>query len=232
LARDGFSGFSPHTIRFLRDLSLHNDKTWFEQNRGDYEKYVLSPMRSLVTALSGPMLAIDPYLETSPSVGKTISRIFRDTRFSSDKSPFRSNVWMTFKRPAKRWQDAPAFFFEITPASNRYGMGFYSASKETMDRFRQSIDADPDKFRRAISFFAGPHPFMIEGDKYKRTLDPDKPNELLEWYQRKNLYLVCNRPIDDRLFQTSLADDLCEGFGTLAELYRYLLELRASGPGK
>ena len=203
MARDGFSGFSPHTIRFLRDLSLHNDKTWFEQNRGDYEKYVLSPMRSLVTALSGPMLAIDPYLETSPSVGKTISRIFRDTRFSSDKSPFRSNVWMTFKRPAKRWQDAPAFFFEITPASNRYGMGFYSASKETMDRFRQSIDADPDK-----------------------------PNELLEWYQRKNLYLVCNRPIDDRLFQTSLADDLCEGFGTLAELYRYLLELRASGPGK
>lgn len=92
-----FSGFSPKTLKFLRGLKTNNNKAWFQAHRADYEKYVLQPLRDLVIDLGDFMLDIDPFFEITPSVNKTISRIYRDTRFSKDKSPFRSTVWFTFK---------------------------------------------------------------------------------------------------------------------------------------
>ncbi|NGQ96167.1 DUF2461 domain-containing protein [Brevibacillus sp. SYP-B805] len=221
-----FTGYSPKTIAFLQDLQTNNNKAWFEDNKHLYTDFVLKPTQSLVSALSNIMLDIDPYLETSPSVGKTISRIYRDTRFSMDKSPFRTNIWITFKRPKKEWVDAPAFFFELTPNSYRYGMGFYSATKDTMDKFRELIDRKPDEFERAVSFYPKQQTFVIEGDLYKKPLDPSKPKEILDWYQRKNLYLVCNRGIDSRLFGDELLRDLTEGFSQLSNLYHYLYKIK------
>jgi uncharacterized protein (DUF2461 family) len=92
-----FKGFSPKTLKFLRGLKANNSKAWFQAHRADYEEYALQPLRYLVTDLGDFMLDIDPYFEITPSVNKTISRIYRDTRFSKDKSPFRSTVWFTFK---------------------------------------------------------------------------------------------------------------------------------------
>ncbi|MFD0717215.1 DUF2461 domain-containing protein [Paenibacillus sp. GCM10027626] len=145
--------FSPRTIEFLDELADNNSKLWFEDNKPTYIEHVLQPAQALVLKLSDQMLAIDPCFETSPSIGKTISRIYRDTRFSNDKSPFRTNIWIVFKRPKKEWADAPAFFFELSPESYRYGMGFYSASKDTMDAFREMIDNNPDEFAAAVSFY-------------------------------------------------------------------------------
>lgn len=88
-------------------ILVNNSKSWFEDNKHMYSECVLKPAQSLVSELSDFMLAIDPYLETAPTVGKTISRIYRDTRFSKDKSPFRTNIWITLKRPKKEWVDAP-----------------------------------------------------------------------------------------------------------------------------
>lgn len=227
MPNSSFHSFSQKTIEFLIDLKANNTKSWFEDHKHAYTEYVLKPAQSLVSELSDFMLAIDPYLETSPAVGKTISRIYRDTRFSKDKSPFRNHIWITFKRSRKEWIDAPAFFFELTPVSYRYGMGFYSATKDTMDTFREMIDNDPDEFKRAVSFYAEQRKFIIEGDQYKKRLDPSKPDDILDWYQRKNLYLVCNCDIDNRLFGYELVNDLTEGFDQLKDLYHYLYKIKS-----
>lgn len=217
-----FEGFSPKTLEFLRNLEANNNKAWFEAHRQEYQEHLLQPLQDLVVDLSGFMLTIDPYFETTPAINKTISRIHRDTRFSRDKSPYRNTMWITFKRPRKDWKDAPAYFFEVSPDSYRYGMGFYSASKGTMDRFRERIDKEPQEFLKVISFYSKQQVFAVEGDKYKRTLDESKPEEIQEWYQRRNLYLVCNRRDDDRLLSSRLLDDLIEGFALVAPLYHYL----------
>src|SRR5512136_483578 len=127
--RDGqFQGFSRATFTFLRDLGRHNDKAWFEAHRTIYEQHVLQPLRDLVSDLADPMLGIDLSFEVEPAVGKTISRIFRDTRFSKDKSPFRDCMWIVFKRSGKDWaRYIPGYFLEITPVSYRYGLGLYDA---------------------------------------------------------------------------------------------------------
>lgn len=221
-----FRGFTEQTIRFLRDVREHNSKEWFERNRPVYERVLLEPMRDLVADLSGTMLSIDPELETRPAVGKTISRIHRDTRFSRDKSLYRDAMWITFKRRSEKWTDGPAFFFELRTDGYRYGMGFYSATKDTMDKLREWIDEEPDDFRRTTAFYGRQKTFVIEGECYKRVLDPDKPASVLEWYQRKNIYLTCNRAIDGLLFSPKLADEIAAGFGMLGGLYHAFRELR------
>ena len=222
--QNAFNGIPPQAPEFLRALAVNNRKEWFEAQREEYRQCLLEPLQLLASALAGPLIAIDPDLITEPR--RVVSRIHRDTRFSRNKSPYKTSMWLTFKRPTNPWLDSPSFFFEISADSYRFGMGFFSASRETMDRLRQVIDRKPEEFRRAIAFLAGQDTFVPEGEKYKRLLDGTKEEDFLEWYQRKNLYLVCNRRVDDRLYSRGLLDELTAGFGMLATFYHWLWVLK------
>lgn len=222
-----FTGFTPESLEFFSNLAANNTKAWFEAHRQEYEEYLLEPLKILVAELAGLMLAIDQDLVTAP--GRVVSRIHRDTRFSREKSPYKTTMWLTFKRQVMEWRDSPCWFFEITADSYRYGMGFYSASKGTMDRLREVIERKPAQFRQAVAFMGGQDSFVLEGEKYKRALGPDLPEDLHCWHQRKNLYLVCNRQPDKALFSRGLADDLRSGFGMLAPFYDYLWKVKNLG---
>jgi len=226
IIHQGFHGFSPETLEFLKNLKKHNEKSWFDAHKPAYETHVLGPLRELVLALGDFMLTIDPDFEVTPAVNKTISRIYRDTRFSKDKSPFRSSLWITFKRPGKEWQNAPAYFFEIAPEDYRYGMGFYCAATASMSRLRRMIDDAHPLFLDVFRQYSEQTIFSIEGETFKRILDKSKPAELQAWYQRKNIYFVCNRQIDEALLTPRLVDELIQGFGTLEPLYQFLWDLR------
>ena len=101
-------------------------------------------------------------------------------------------------------------------------MGFYDAAPAIMSKFREQIDENPKEFLKAISFFDKQKAFVLEGEKYKRIIDKNKPEKIQHWYQRKNMYLVCNRKIDDTLFSSKLVDDLKYGFGLIAPFYTFL----------
>jgi len=220
-----FDGFSSATFQFLKALSDNNKKEWFELHKTDYQDYVLKPLQALVVGLGQFMLSIDPDFEVAPIQNKTISRIYRDIRFSRNKSPYKTSHWITFKRPGKEWKDYPAYFFEVSPSSYRYGMGFYSACRQTMDNFRKSIDANPGLFLSVISFYANQEDFIIEGEEYKRPLKIDLSEELRGWYNRKNLYLVSNKQIKGDYIDKELISDLMHGFKAVAPLYHYLSEI-------
>ncbi|MFA7061091.1 MAG: DUF2461 domain-containing protein [Pedobacter sp.] len=221
-----FKGFRPESLSFLRELKANNSKSWFEVHRSDYEKFMLTPLRALTTELTPMMLSIDQDLVTSPA--RVISRIHRDTRFSRDKSPYKSNLWLTFKRPLSDWQDAPAFFFELGADSWRYGMGFYAASRETMDRLRQLIERKPAEFERMIAFLADQDRFAVEGEQYKRLINPAVSEHLRPWHQRKSIYLICNRLSDRQLFDKELLRELITGFSLLAPFYHWLWRLKVA----
>lgn len=223
-----FNGFSPETLQFLINLGLNNDKAWFESNKHQYREFLLEPLRNLASDLGPFMLSIDPYLEVSP--GRAVSRIYRDTRFSRDKSPYKTNMWAAFKRPSRDWKADPVFFFEIFQDWYRYGMGFYSAERQTMDRLREVIDRRPEKFTQAVSTFSGTNTYVLEGDKYKKTLKKDLPEELQDWYQRKSLCLICSKKADRNLFSRVLIDDLTAGFKLAAPFYHFLWKLKQKEP--
>jgi uncharacterized protein (TIGR02453 family) len=212
------------SLDFLRDLKVNNTKVWFGAHRSDYEQHLLSPLRALTVTLTPLMLSIDPDLITESR--RVISRIHRDTRFSRDKSPYKTTLWLTFKRPLSEWQDAPAFFFELGAESWRYGMGFYAASKQTMDRLRQLIERKPAEFERMIAFLADQDRFTVEGEQYKRLINPAVPEHLRPWHQRKSVYLVCNRQSDGQLYGRELLSELITGFKLLEPLYHSFSKLR------
>lgn len=219
-----FRGFSPRALAFFEELAANNNKAWFETRRDDYQTLLQEPLKELVASLSETMLAIDSELLTIPAVDKTISRIHRDTRFSRDKSPYKTCLWLTFKRPSSEWKDRPCFFFEITADRYRYGMGYYSASKGTMDALRRFIEEQPQRFRQAVAQLPQDR-FTVEGESYKRLVNPEIPDDLQPWHRRRNLYLVCNRRPDERLFSVEILEDLRNGFEQLAPFYRLLWQL-------
>ena len=110
-----FEGFSRKTLDFLVENRIQNSRSWFEEHRQDYNAYVLAPLRELVLALTPTMLKIDPLFTVEPSVNKTIARIYRDTRFSRDKSLYRDEMWITFMRNKRFWQGLPGYYFVFGP---------------------------------------------------------------------------------------------------------------------
>jgi len=215
--------FTPDTLAFLDELKAVNSKDWYNEHKAEFERFVTEPMKALVERLSGFMLTIDTAFETKPS--RAISRIYRDTRFSKDKSLFRDCMWFTFKRGGKEWQSHPAFYFEISPHGYRYGMGFYEAGKETMDAVRTAIDHDPKGFE-AVSTPVEASGFELAGEEYKRIIKPHPPH-LAKYYQKKSFYLVKNCEIGEALFAENFADELQSEFGKLKEFYLYLSNIVA-----
>ncbi len=97
-----------------------------------------------------------------------------------------------------------------------------------MDRLRAEIELKPEQFRQEVAFLGEQDTFVLEGELYKRPLRPDLAEDLQEWHRSKNLYLICNRPVDKTLFARRLADDLRQGFFLLAPFYSYLAALAGS----
>ncbi|WP_392562769.1 DUF2461 domain-containing protein [Orbus sturtevantii] len=218
-----FTGFSQAGLNFLQEVRKQNSREWFAENREVYDDELIKPFRSLVEQLTSGMLIIDEWFETKPAIGKTISRINRDTRFSHDKSLYRSRLWLTFKRPSKDWKESPVYFFEIAPDMYRYGLGYYCAPKQTMDIFRSEINQDPNKFLDVIRCVK--KPFELVGEKYKRPLIKDQPEQIANWYNRKNFAIMATSTQIEDIFKADLAKKLLKGFKQLTPLYNYLMRI-------
>ena len=102
-----FAGFTPETFEFFAGLRENNYKPWFEEHKPVYELEVLQPLKALVFAMTPAMYSIDSQMNFRPN--KIISRIYRDIRFSKDKSPYKTNMWITFQRMVSDWECYPGF---------------------------------------------------------------------------------------------------------------------------
>lgn len=220
---EGFNGFSANTLAFLGGLAANNDRAWFAAHKGEYQELVQAPMWRLVNALAPAMLAIDPGFDLSPR-GGAVSRIYRDTRFSRDKAPYRINQWIAFKRRSGEWQDRPCYFMEFGPDGYRYGMGFYSARPDTMRAIRRRIEVRPRDLTNAMDEATGAG-FTLEGEAYKKPrLPAGQPPAIQEWYRLRNIYLARARPIDAVFASGALAEELRRAFAAAAPLYHFLAD--------
>ena len=218
-----FSGFTNTSISFLKDLAANNNKEWFEQNRSVYEKHILKPLKELTSELGLVIKSMDDKIDVTPQINRTISKIFRDTRFSKDKSPFRTDLWISFKRPVKVWGNVPEFFFYFTPEKYQSGMGFYVATSENMEKFRENIRMNPDLFKQIIDQYNSQKFFKLFGEDYKRPLPNQLSEEFQPWYQKKNLYVSSIKKIDKLFFSNRLEKEIEDAFLFHAGLYRFLI---------
>ncbi|MCL2462655.1 MAG: DUF2461 domain-containing protein [Defluviitaleaceae bacterium] len=217
--------FSQQTLDFLFENRLQNSREWFEAHREDYRQYVLAPLAALVSALTPTMRDIDPSLICEPKVDKSISRIYRDTRFSKDKSLYRDTAWAVFIRDKRLYEGLPGYFFEITPAGWRYGCGYYQTSPDSMGSIREmALKNDPD-FQAALAAYEGAQGiFEMEGELYKRSKYPDQPEKLRNWLDRKGIGFIRNSVDFGLLFSDGLAPMLAGHYQRLAPIYNFFIK--------
>jgi len=218
-----FTGFTQETLNFFAGLKENNCKSWFEEHRSVYEKEVLQPLKALVVAMTPAMYAIDSQMDFRPN--KAVSRIYRDIRFSADKSPYKTNMWIMFQRMVPNWEGFPGFYMEITSDSYQYGMGLYMTKKNIMDYYRAKIEYEPKSFQQMTEDLIVKHRFVLGGEEYKRPINNSLPDYFQTWYQRKNIYLYKICPIGKELFDEGFAKYLSDEFTCLQAFYNFLAEV-------
>ncbi|MCL2501053.1 MAG: DUF2461 domain-containing protein [Defluviitaleaceae bacterium] len=208
--------FSQETMDFLFENRLQNSKSWFEEHRKRYDDYVVRPLKLLAENLLPELHKIDGELRAS------CSRVWRDARFSKDKSLFRDTMWCMFIR--KKNVGMPEFFFVFSPEGVLYGTGYYSAGAESMDSMRKLILANDEGYQDALEAYKAQDIFRIEGDKYKRTRHPDVSDEMKDWLDRKTICFLRDASDFDLLYSPRLSVKVAEEFMLLAPIYRFLMK--------
>ena len=160
--------FPAETLRFLRALKRNNRREWFNGHRDDYEAYVRQPMTAIVERLAVDLRAFAPELVASPKV--SIYRIYRDTRFSDNKTPYKTHVAAVFPTRGLLKHEGAGTYFHISPDEVWIGGGMYSPQPPQLFTVRQHI-ADHLKQLRAIVESPGFRKQLgaLEGDTLKRV---------------------------------------------------------------
>jgi uncharacterized protein (TIGR02453 family) len=126
------AGLRPETFRFLRGLARNNRKAWMDTNRERYQVQVVAPMRGLVEALGPSLIELDPGFDVGPRTGRTLSRINRDVRFASDKSPYRSRLYLQFSH-AGAGARAGQLFIGVGPGDLSVGFRIYRGADSPLE---------------------------------------------------------------------------------------------------
>ncbi|MDR3340705.1 MAG: DUF2461 domain-containing protein [Candidatus Symbiothrix sp.] len=218
-----FTGFSPETFQFFNELKENNYKPWFDEHKPVYENEVLQPLKSLVITMTPAMYSIDSQMDFRPN--RIVSRIYRDIRFSTDKTPYKTHMWITFQRIVQHWEGFPGFFAEISDEGYQYGMGLYLAKKKVMDSFRSKIEYEQDHFKAITEDLIGKHGYIIGGEAYKRPIINDLPAYFQQWIQLKSIYLYKNHPVGEELFNENFAEYLASEFTLMQDLYDFMVDV-------
>lgn len=214
--------FCEQTLDFLFENRLRNSKEWFEAHRDQYTKFVVEPLADLTMALAPTVLGIDDQLICDPRIGKSLSRIRRDTRFTTDNSLYRDSAWCGFMRNKKIFEGPPGFFVELTPRFVRWGVGYYSASKESMQAFRELVAQNHPLFIQTAAMAASHPNLVLEGESYKRSKRPDLPALQQDYINRKNVCFI-RMEDTDMLLREDLADIIARDFITLTPAYQLFM---------
>ena len=142
--------FSDASFKFLRGLERHNEKSWFEAHRQDYEAHVRQPFLRLLTDLQPALAAISTHFRADPrTVGGSLFRIHRDARFSNDKSPYKPWQGARLFHERRREVAAPSFYLHLQPGGSFVGGGLWHPEADTQRRVRQFILDNPGAWKAA-----------------------------------------------------------------------------------
>src|SRR6058998_4224134 len=140
--------FTAETLRFLRALKRNNRREWFNAHRDDYEAYVRRPMTAIVERLAEDFRAVAPELVASPKV--SIYRIYRDTRFSENKTPYKTHVAAVFPTRGLPKHEGAGLYFHVSPTEVWVGGGMYAPQMPQLQAVREHIAANIKRLRTLV----------------------------------------------------------------------------------
>ncbi|MDX1910571.1 MAG: DUF2461 domain-containing protein [Saprospiraceae bacterium] len=198
-------------LQFLYDLNQNNNKDWFEKNKKRYENAVKKPFEQLIGAVIERIRSFEPTFQIQPK--DCLFRIYRDTRFSADKTPYKTHVAAVFTPKGRQSLHFPGYYMQIEFGNLMLGGGAYFLEKEPLSKLRKAIMQDPGAFRALLSDpnFSAKYG-ELKGEKNK-VLPPEfkeaaKAEPLIA--HKEFYFMADNDP--ERCLQPDLADFIADYF--------------------
>ena len=195
-----FEGFPREGIEFLRKLKRNNDRRWFGTHRTQYEEFVKLPMQSLIAALALKMHDYAPEYDTDPK--RAMFRIYRDTRFSRDKTPYKTHVAANFAPKGMSKGDG-GLYVHIEPGEIYIGGGIYMPSSDQLKKIRGAIATRSEEFLGIVNHRAFRRTYeSISGERLTRVPQGfDRDHPMKEYLVLKQFYAGAS--LDESLCFTS-----------------------------
>lgn len=177
---------SPALFEFLRDLKQNNNRDWFNDHKSRYESDVKEPAVELVRRLEKPLARVAPMLGVVPKGhGGSVMRIYRDTRFSKDKTPYKTNVGISVRHQADNDIHAPGVYIHLDPDECFVGAGCWRPPAAQLSAIRAAIDADAKGWKKARDQKAFRETYSLAGESLKTSpRDYAKDHPMIEDLRR------------------------------------------------
>lgn len=217
-----FKGFSSRTLEFLESIRKNNNKEWFEAHRSEYEEFVLNPSRAFVEEFGEHLMALEPTVNFSPKINKSLFRIYRDTRrMGAIKVPLKSKIGLIFWQGNGSRMQNSSFYLHFSPEELFVGVGVRWFEKPMLDAYREYIKDEKRRanLARVLETIESKGYKTIEKGykRYPRGFDKDMSNVDLSLYKGMATYKI----LDPKLIVNG--DEL---INKLYEIYEEMLPLQ------
>lgn len=191
--------FTSATLKFLRELAAHNEREWFQANKDRFVADVQEPAMQFVADFAPKLARISEHLVADPRPsGGSLFRIYRDTRFSKDKTPYKTHLAMRFGHEAGLGVHAPGLYLHVEPGASYAGVGLWRPETALARRIREAIVDDPAAWKKAAYGTAFQSKWSPDGESLARPpqgFDADHP--YIDDLKRKDF--IAGNHLDDKL---------------------------------
>jgi len=219
------TSFSPELFVFLSDLRAHNNREWFAANRQRYDQDVLEPALAFIDAFAPRLAKISPHFraDARPS-GGSLFRIHRDTRFSKDKTPYKTNVGIHFRHEGAKDAHAPGYYLHIGPGEVFAGGGIWRPDTQTATAIREAIVADPERWKRATRSGAFAKKLELGGESLKRVPPWSDPEHSFANDVKRKDFFASARMSEDAVVAPAFIDEYVRLCRAAAPLMHFLCD--------
>jgi uncharacterized protein (TIGR02453 family) len=224
-----FMGFNRETVQFFLQLKKNNDRDWFRAHKKDFEDCVLNPARAFVVDMGERLRSLSPDIMAVPKIDRSLFRLNRDTRFSPDKSPYKTHLGIYFWEGVKPRMECSGFYFHLEPPHLLLGVGIYIFPKTDLHRYRKAV-VNPETGEalfRILKKMRKMEKFELGGKFYKRIphgFESSFPHA--ELLQHNGLYAGETMAIPQELYSGQLVDFCWEKYKNFAPLHRWLVSIK------
>jgi uncharacterized protein (TIGR02453 family) len=225
-----FTGFPQDALDFLAELKANNNKAWFEANKTRYRSAIVEPAVAFVADLGERLKTIAPSLiyDTRANGGGSLMRIYRDVRFSKDKTPYETNIGIAFWEGPHSKMGNPGFFVHIEPDYAVVYAGLYQFPKEIMTPYRGAVAAEKSgaRLQAAVDAVRRAGNYEIGDESLKRVPAPypaDHPRGSLLKYSSLNA--GSPKIMHDVITSPAFVDGCFDHCRKMLPLHRWLVDL-------
>ena len=215
--------FSSSTFAFLEELAANNNRDWFSGHKQRYDDEIRAPALAFIEAVGEQLPGFAPrFLADNRKTGGSLMRVYRDTRFSRDKTPYKTNIGIQFRHEAGKNVHAPGYYVHISAAECFVGVGIWHPPSDALEKIRTAIVEKPDIWLEARENKQFSRCFSMYGSSLKTAPRGfDKAHPLIDDLKRKDLIGIAHLP-PALVEQDDFSHIVCDYFAVATPFMHFL----------